>query len=231
MEIIGNSTLYHCDCKDILPTLKDVDAVVTDPPYNISALGGGGLGKNAMYSTDKISAWCNFDVSFYIPMVLNTQKVVNGFFFCSRLGLSKYLGLAESLNHDLLVWHKTNAIPFTNGTMKQDLEYIVRLYEKNALLVKGMHHSQYSKLFQSNIDSSRNKEHPTKKPLFIIERLCALISNEGDTVLDPFMGSGTTGVACNKLKRKFIGIEKEQKYFDIACERIEKAQKQLDMGL
>jgi site-specific DNA-methyltransferase (adenine-specific) len=74
----------------------------------------------------------------------------------------------------------------------------------------------------------RERVHPNEKPLLLMRTLVDTLSNGGDTILDPFMGSGTTGVACVKLGRKFIGVELEQKYFDIACERIEQAYKQAD---
>ena len=69
----------------------------------------------------------------------------------------------------------------------------------------------------------RERDHPNEKPLALMQTLIETLGNEGNTILDPFMGSGTTGVACVKLDRKFIGIEIELKYFDIACRRIEKA--------
>jgi site-specific DNA-methyltransferase (adenine-specific) len=75
----------------------------------------------------------------------------------------------------------------------------------------------------------RDRQHPNEKPLDLMERIVGVHSLHGDTVLDPFMGSGTTGVACAKLGRKFIGIELEEKYFDIACKRIDDAYKQADL--
>lgn len=75
----------------------------------------------------------------------------------------------------------------------------------------------------------RDREHPNEKPIEVVEQLVATHSNPGDLILDPFMGSGTTGVACARLGRRFVGIEIEPKYFDIACRRIEQAQKQADL--
>jgi len=221
--IIGDCRLLLGDCLEIMPLLGKVDAVVTDPPYNISELGGGGFGKRAMYSGNKIDKWCDFDVSATLPIILNTQLSKNGFYFCSRLGIQKYLIIAAELelNYDVLCWYKPNAIPFTNGTMKQDLEYIIRLYDVGARIVKGNKQHEYSKMFNFPIDSDPDKEHPTKKPLPIIERLCRLISEAGQTILDPFMGSGTTGVACAKMGRKFVGIELDEGYFDVACKRVQ----------
>lgn len=84
-------------------------------------------------------------------------------------------------------------------------------------------------VFEYYATHGRYGGHPTEKPLGLMGELVQLFSNQGATVLDPFMGSGTTGVACARLGRKFIGIELEPKYFEIACRRIEEAQAQPDM--
>ena len=75
----------------------------------------------------------------------------------------------------------------------------------------------------------RDREHPNEKPVKIVEQIVDAHSNADDLILDPFMGSGTTGVACARLGRRFIGVEIEEKYFDIACRRIEQAQRQADL--
>lgn len=229
--IIGDCRLLLGDCLEILPLLDKVDTVVTDPPYNISGLGGGGFGRAHMYTNGKLDGMCDFDVDMAIPLILDKQIAINGFYFCSRLGIQKYLILADrmGLNYDVLCWYKPNAIPFTNGTMKQDLEYIIRLYDKDSRIIKGNKQHEYSKMFNFPIDSDPDKGHPTKKPLPIIERLCRLISERGQSVLDPYMGSGTTGVACAKMGRKFIGIELDEDYFNIAVKRIQAAYNSPDL--
>src|SRR6266403_3135699 len=105
--VIGNATLYLGDCMEVMPGLDKVDAVVTDPPYNISGLGGGGFGKHHMYTNGKLDGMCDFDVDLIIPKIIEKQKVINGFYFCSRLGIQKYLILAEKLklNYDVLCWY------------------------------------------------------------------------------------------------------------------------------
>ena len=84
-------------------------------------------------------------------------------------------------------------------------------------------------MLQENMKNKEVREHPTQKPVPIMEWAISQAPQEVETILDPFMGSGTTGVACHKMGKRFIGIERERKYFDIACRRIEDAQKQCDM--
>jgi site-specific DNA-methyltransferase (adenine-specific) len=229
-ERIGDCLLVQGDCLEVLPLLEGgFDAICADPPYNITGLGGGGLGKAKMYSDKKIAKWCDFNVCDFLDVIRGATD--NVFCFCSRIGVGKYLSHAiqNNINYDIFVWHKPNAIPFTNATMKQDFEYIVRLYTEKGKITKGLDQHKYSKLFVSNIDSSFDKEHPTKKPIQIMKRLVELCSKKGGTVLDPYMGSGTTGVACVQLGRAFIGVEIEPKYFDIAVKRIREAYAQPDI--
>ena len=135
-EIIGNCTLYLGDCIEVMPLVGKIDCIISDPPYNISGLGGGGLGKNAMYSGGKIDKWLDFDVLTFLQNA--TSKTNHLVCFSSRLGIEKYLRFAvdNQLNYDVMVWHKPNAIPFTNGTMKQDFEYIIRLYDDKSFITK-----------------------------------------------------------------------------------------------
>ena len=123
------------------------------------------------------------------------------------------------------IWHKTNAIPFTCNTWKNDIEYIVLGWSKKKH--QPAPQDQKNKTFISSICT--DNFHPTSKPVALMSKYCKVLVPAGGIVLDPFMGSGTTGVAAIQLGRKFIGIEREIKYFDIACKRIEQASKQVDM--
>ena len=125
----------------------------------------------------------------------------------------------------LLVWHKTNAAPFANGVWRGDIEYCVHARGKGAVFNGGAVDKTKVTAHPIVIDTA----HPTVKPMPIIQKYIKICSNAEQTILDPFMGSGTTGVACAKLGRKFIGIELEPKFFDIACDRIQKAYDQPDM--
>jgi len=208
--VIGNATLYHGDCMEILPTLDKVDAVVTDPPYGVKrdkGFGGfGGFGKpiaRKQFDDHWDSERPGKEVFDAILKASGFAFIFGGNFFADMLPAGTHW----------VVWDKLNTMPtfgdcelaWTNSDRKSVKKITV---EYNGLLGK-----------------EKERVHPTQKPVLLLEKVMeAYPSNQ--TILDPFMGSGTTGVACMNLGRKFIGIELERKYFDIACERIEAAQAQ-----
>lgn len=218
---IGNCRLIHGDCLDVVKLLPQVDSIVTDPPYNL--LGGNGFKGANIYKEESFRAMLDFDVEKTIPLIFSVQNIVNSFFFCSRIGLKLYLMLAEKLNldHDVMVWCKTNPIPFKQNTqLASDIEYIVRLFTPQKGQIYSQSIKDRAKFYISAVDSSPNKPHPTIKPLPLIKKLCRLITQEGGLVLDPFMGSGTTAIACASQNIRFIGIEKEEKYFNLSVKRV-----------
>jgi len=208
-EIIGNATLYLADCAVILPTLDKVDAVVTDPPYGIGESAGknksrGNLAVAKDYGND------DWDIS---PISDELMKAVvdagrNAIVF----GGNYY---AMPPNKCWLIWDKENGEnDFADAELAwTNLNKAVRLkrYMWNGML---------------RANKEPRGDHPTQKPIGIMEWCISHLPEGTQTILDPFMGSGTTGVACMNLQRKFIGIEREQKYFDIACARIEQSLKQ-----
>jgi len=223
IEKIGDATLYLGDCMDILPTLPKVDAVISDPPYNHKHMDGGGFAlARDFYANGKIDFISNFDLDKYknILSKASDQFVV----FCSRDLILDWLNFASSEfgSFDLHVWHKTNAIPFTNNTWKSDIEYLILGWRKKShqkVLQQLKSKAYISSLCTDNF-------HPTAKPVPLIAKYIEVLLPIRAVALDPFMGSGTTGVACAQMGRSFIGIEREPKYFDIACRRIEQAYKQ-----
>lgn len=197
---IGDATLYHGDCMDILPTLDKVDAVVTDPPYGIGEAkkNNASRSKLAIAKDYGVSNWDDktADDAIYKSIEMSTQSIVFG---------GNYYDLPPT--SCWLLWDKENgASDFADAEMAwTNLKGAVRLkrYMWNGML---------------RANNEKRGDHPTQKPIGVMEWAVSFTS--GDTILDPFMGSGTTGVACANLGRKFIGIELERKYFDIACERI-----------
>jgi DNA modification methylase len=121
--------------------------------------------------------------------------------------------------HNLLAWDKVT--PTANRWYMKNLEFTLYLWKGRARTINFPGSKQ---LIRGGIE--KESGHPTEKPVHLMAEYIINSSQRGETVLDPFMGSGTTGVACMQLGRKFIGIEIEPKYFDIACERIENAQRQ-----
>lgn len=215
IETIGDATLYRGDCRDILPTLGKVDAVVTDPPYGINLntdnrrFSGGNSASVSKRGNNVGSAGgrkiandaSSFDPSFLIDIA--PVSIIWG-----------WNNYPDKLPRGAcLVWLKRNDEAF--GSFLSDAEL--------AWMSKG--HGVYCRRDLSNAAIANDRVHPTQKPVGLMQ-WCLGFLPTAETILDPFMGSGTTGVACVNLNRKFIGIELEQSYFDIACRRIEQAYKQ-----
>lgn len=230
-ERIGDCRLIQGHCLEVMPTLGAVDAVVTDPPYQLSRRGPGDshLVKSlSKFDSDRYKEIVSgVDYKSLFSSLAAIESPLNGFVFCSNKQISKLMLESESrgLSTTLLVWHKTNSAPFANGVWRGDIEYIVHFRGKGATFNGGA--TDKNKVMQHPMvfDSA----HPTVKPQSIMQRLIRNCSNVGNLVLDPFLGSGTTLVACAKLGRKGIGIEICPDYFDIACKRVEEAYRQPDL--
>ena len=217
IETIGDATLYLGDCLEILPTLDKVDAVVTDPPYGVGLGVGSGLRKNRKSKT----AYLGFDDT--------REYVLSLVIVAIKIGIKKSNCLAVTPGFKCM-WDyprpkHTGSFQYAGSTVMSAwgpcLWQPVLYYGKDPWQGKLMPDS-----FVGCNDVDRLTDHPCPKPINQWTRLVARMSKLDQVVLDPFMGSGTTGVACANLGRKFIGIEIEPKYFDIACERIEAAQAQ-----
>jgi DNA modification methylase len=210
-EIIGSARLILGDCREVLPTLGPVDAVVTDPPYGIGEAAGknksrGNLATAADYGND---TWddepCPPEIIDAMRRASRWQVIFGG----------NYFALPPS--SCWLVWDKRNGendfadceLAWTN--LPKAVRRIEWLW--NGMIRKG--------------DDVR--EHPTQKPVGVMRWCLQQLPADVALVCDPFMGSGTTGVSCVQSGLRFIGIEREARYFDIACRRIEQAQRQRDL--
>jgi DNA modification methylase len=210
-ETIGNCRLIQADCLEVLPTLDGVDAVVTDPPYGMNwdgkktrgKNGTGKKGKTRNYGREIVGDNTPFDPS---PLMQFPKLILWGF---NHFPNALERGTA-------LVWLKRYDGGF--GSFLSDAEI--------AWVNSG--HGVYCKRDLTLQGESSHRVHPTQKPVSIMEWCLQFVPN-AHTILDPFMGSGTTGVACAKLGRRFIGIEIDPGYFDIAVRRIEEAYRQPDM--
>jgi len=202
--IIGNATLYLGDCLEILPTLPKVDAVITDPPYGIDANKAG-----AHSSIRDNVAWPVGDWDKRRPSLEAFAAVLAAAPNVAIWGGNYFADLLPA-SSGWLCWRKPEA---ETGFSLADIE-LCWTSEPFAARCKT-----YAR--------RDGNEHPTQKPVEIMQWTMRFVP--GETILDPFMGSGTTGVACMNLGRKFIGIEIEPRYFQIACERIENAQRQARM--
>ncbi len=212
-EIIGDTTLYLGDCLEIMPTLGKVDAVVTDPDYNAANMGPNKkqyLGGNPNLLEDEYNDFCE-------GWFLRAQQLTNKMAFTPGISnIWKYPPAGW-----VLCWHKPSAISFNRMGGFNAWEPIL-VYGKMC----GRFGQDYFRQDPLNFSKGPEKEHPCPKPLNLWTWLLKGVTKEKEVVLDPFMGSGTTGVGCANLGRKFIGIEIEPKYFDIACKRINQAQRQ-----
>ena len=205
-EIIGDATLYLGDCREVLPTLGPVDAVVTDPPYGI------GEAKNKNKSRGKLAkakdygykAWDNRPVD----MELVHEVIAKGK-YAIVFGGNYYLMPPSSC---WLVWDKENgASDFADCELAWT--NMPRAVRRIKYLWNGM----------LRANKEPRGHHPTQKPVGVMAWCIKLLPSPSTVILDPFMGSGTTGVAALQLGRKFIGIELDPEYFDIACRRMEEA--------
>lgn len=207
-EIIGDCRLILGDCLEIMPTLGKVDAVVTDPPYGIGA-----SSKKFINGTSKTKKDYYEDVCWdtappsaeLIDLMLSAGKhhIIWG---------GNYFDLPPS--RCFLIWDKT-----IHGNSYADCEYAWTSMDRVAR-IKPIN------MVEACLDG---RVHPTQKPLKLMTWCLEQLPAGTETILDPFLGSGTTLVACAKLGKRGLGIEREQKYFDIACKRIEEAYKQPDM--
>ncbi|RWI33448.1 MAG: site-specific DNA-methyltransferase [Mesorhizobium sp.] len=223
-EIIGDCRLLLGDCRDILLTLGNVDAVVMDPPYGVAYQSG--YATNALWGDRRSIANDHNTLSRdgVIDWALYPGQNDNRASAVPCLSFGSWRVPRPSMTKMVLIWDKGGALGMGDLSIpwKPDHEEIY-------VLGKGFvgTRDSGSVLRHPPVQSmaKNGRVHPTEKPVSLMVDLCRKVPG---TVLDPFMGSGTTGVACVKLGRKFIGIEIDEGYFDIAVERIRKAYAQPD---
>lgn len=232
-EVIGECVLYLGDCRDVLPSLGPVDHVICDPPYEqlmhdlhesvkLRRTDGGSERKSLGF--DGIDAIRG-------PFIEAVCRINQGWLlaFCNVEGVWHWrsaLVAADLKFKTTCIWVKPDATPKLNG------QGPALAYECITTTWCGRGHSRWNGGGKRGVfihptnNSDRSGLHPTEKPVNLMGELVSLFSNYGETVLDPFMGSGTTGVACVRLGRSFIGCEINPEFFDLSCRRIEETYKQ-----
>ena len=208
----GMQTIYCGNSFELLSLIEpeSIDLMVTDPPYLTHR---GGSSCRGPYKYRQKIREKDLDIGIDLTWL---NKFSNWFCFCSKEQLQKVIEFAQTDNWMLLVWIKTNPVPLINNTYLPDCEYIIHKYSIGRLF--GTYQDK-SRVFISPIQLSKY-DHPTVKPLPLIEKFLILGSQKEDTILDPYLGSGTTLVACQKLGRRGIGIEISEQYCEIAKNRL-----------
>jgi site-specific DNA-methyltransferase (adenine-specific)/modification methylase len=235
--------LINDDCLKILPTIPDgsIDLVVTSPPYNMRT-----RIRNGKYTTRETSEhfskkYKNFHDALSIKDYYNFHKkvieemlrlskvifyniqIVTG----SKEALFKIIGDFNKNIKDIIIWDKGHGQPAMHtGVLNKAAELII-MFESNAKAGRcfntyNFKRGELSDIWRIPRERSKTKNHSAIFPLALAEKAIINFSKEKDIILDPFMGTGTTGVACKNLNRKFIGIEMDKNYFDIAKNRIER---------
>lgn len=227
--------IYHGDYLDLLEKVPDesIDLIITDPPY-LHVKGGM---KSKKYNTgtwksdSKMNtAMSDFDedkIYEFLDAVIPKMKKVNMYIFCSKLQLVsyfKYISEHKKLKFDLLVWDKVNARMKSSKFHTSDIEYIIRIYQSgvslNKVLIDDGSKIDINHYLKKQSFKQPKGKHNTMKPTELIERLIRISSCENDIVLDTFMGSGTTAIACGNTNRQFIGSEMDEEHYKFAQSRL-----------
>lgn len=233
VEHIGRATLYLGDCRAVMRDLAPVDHVISDPPYEAVMQNKWGVLSRNSPSSHVRHEEIGFDAIDHMREEV-TRLIVercNGWavLFCMAEGVRAWRDEIEAAGAKYkraMVWVKPDAMPQFNGQgPSTGHEMMVSAW-------CGSGHSTWNGggrpgVFTYN-KNTPDSVHPTQKPLPLMKSLVGLFSNEGQTILDPFMGSGTTGVAAVQMGRNFIGIEQDAAHFQSSCKRIEDAQRQGD---
>ena len=231
---IGNCELILGDCLEVMPKIRSVSHLFCDPPYEASLHAS----KNSLRGRVRVDSGPDLKGLDFAPIdsirsdvVSAAEAVCDGWagFFCTVEGVAPWANEihASSMKYKrACVWVKPDSTPQLNGQgPAQGAEMFVTAWN-------GSGHARWNSGGKRGVythcvnGSHRHGTHPTEKPASLMREILTDFTSAGETILDPFMGSGTTGVACVQLDRKFIGIELDEDYFNIACERIAEAYKQ-----
>lgn len=236
MKNLEKLRIFNCDAYDQVREFINedliVDHIITDPPYNISKDNNFGSLKSPRTGVD-FGHWDrgDFDLYSWIPLyakVLNKNGSM--IIFCSYRYISYIISVLESKNtnmvvKDILVWQKLNPMPRNvDRRYVQDMEFAIWAVKKNAKWIfnKPIDKPYLRAMFSTSLVSGNEKlGHPTQKSLKLMKEIVSIHTNPGDLILDPFMGSGSTGEAALKCNRRFMGVELDNDYYEMAKKRLE----------
>lgn len=227
--------LYNGDCLEVLKNIPDnsIDLIATDPPYLISATNGGGT-INKVKKLDQslkdltvVDITKGYDIEHFGKEFIRVMKEINIYVWCNKVQIPDYFEFyvkQHKCKFDIICWHKTNALPTYSNKYLSDTEYLLYFRKgKGKCFPETYEDAKTYYIAPINHSDKKQFGHPTIKPLDITQKIIRNSSKKGHTVLDPFMGSGTTGVASILENRNFVGIELDKGYFNIAENRINEA--------
>lgn len=222
------NTIINADCMDVFKNIPDnsIDIIFTDVPYKQEFHDRGMSKERPNYL--KISEYgSNSDINYddFFEQCIKKLKKINFFTFCDKETKFEFIKLAKKYNfgYKELCFCKTSPTPFMNNQWLPDVEFGIHIFKN--LPVNGNYQTKRSFFVMENF-KEKNIKHPSAKKVCIIEQILKNITNINDLVLDPFSGSGTTAIACENLKRKFICIEKDFNYWNLSIERLATVQAQ-----
>lgn len=209
----GGMQIWHGAHEDVLPLLdiSKVDVCVTDPPYEIAAGGGGMGGERADLAKTRGFTDCGFDYSIL-------SQFNNWLCFGTLRQVPKLIEAAGDRRWMLITWNKPNPSPLCKGNYLPDTEYIIHAWRDGALFGEC---ADKARFIVHRLGDKAHGEHPNEKPIKVMRKVIKNASDVGQTILDPFMGSGTTLRAAKDLGRKAIGIEQVERYCEIAARKLE----------
>jgi len=236
VEVIGRAVLVQADCRDVLPVLPKVDHIICDPPYEARMHAAKSHEADLRKDGGPNLLPIDFDCIDPIRSEVVTLAcgLSEGWFiaFCTPEGVGRWadeINLSTMKYKRACVWVKPDSTPQFNGqcpAMGAEMFVCAWAGDGHSKWNSGGKRGVYRHLVNN---PEREGTHPTEKPRRLMAEILADFTNPGQIICDPFMGSGTTGVAAVQMGRGFIGVEREAKYFDIACRRIEQAQRQGDL--
>ncbi len=226
---IGNATLLHGDIRDAIQGIQ-ADLLVCDPPYKLTSGGSsteGGLHTRLWgdsYDNSGFIVPCDIDWPEFFPLFYGALRPnTDAYIMCNDKHIRAMLNAADAAGfkyHTMLPWDKRTKTP--NRWYMKQCEFTGFFYKGRAKMINNPSCSQLMSVPQMDVSGDfSDKAHPTEKPVLLMRIYIENSSKPGDLVLDPFMGSGTTGIAALRSGRRFIGIEKDERFFKMACRRLE----------